>query len=344
MKFEQPPMPSPEEMAKIEKERILSDAELLKGGADYKFDEKGQKRLDVTDEQIEEAREEMKTALQNREQVEKVEKELKSNFTQEFFERHKDFAERLKDKNKEVAEEMYPRLFVLKDLREEFANFGFQELGKPTYKENNDNASDIKLKIDTLNLGIFEIDLKLKGPEIVIKVDTDVPSEELKLPKELHQLFNNLKEKGLFITPIFLVGKEEMHSFGSPEIPSKLPPSAREISEEEWRKINEREALRKSSLTEYPKEIREELLERFWNWPRLGARGRTEYGIINGALIFCDGKKAIFDILPQGKMEIPFGELLDPFGYDYAGERKRREQKEKQRPIEEPPTAKFFSK
>mgnify|MGYP001559555202 CR=1 FL=1 len=60
MKFEQPPMPSPEEMAKIEKERALSDAELLKGGAEYKFNEKGEKRLDATDEQLEEARKEMK--------------------------------------------------------------------------------------------------------------------------------------------------------------------------------------------------------------------------------------------------------------------------------------------
>ncbi len=52
MKFEQPPAPSPEEMAKIAKERALSDAELLKGGAEYKFDEKGEKHLEVTDEQV----------------------------------------------------------------------------------------------------------------------------------------------------------------------------------------------------------------------------------------------------------------------------------------------------
>ena len=44
-------MPSPEEMAKIEKERVLSDTEPLKGGAEYKFNEKGEKFL-VTEEQI----------------------------------------------------------------------------------------------------------------------------------------------------------------------------------------------------------------------------------------------------------------------------------------------------
>ncbi|HOX10819.1 MAG TPA: hypothetical protein P5323_04025 [Candidatus Moranbacteria bacterium] len=69
MKFEQPSTPSPEEMAKIEKEKALSDAELLKGGADYKFDEKGQKRLDVTDEQIEKARGEMEQD-KNKENIE----------------------------------------------------------------------------------------------------------------------------------------------------------------------------------------------------------------------------------------------------------------------------------
>ena len=51
-KFETPKQPSPEEMAKIEKERALSDAELLKGGAEYKIDEKENKRLDPTAEQI----------------------------------------------------------------------------------------------------------------------------------------------------------------------------------------------------------------------------------------------------------------------------------------------------
>lgn len=43
----------PEEQAKIEKERSLSDANLLKGGAEYKIDEKGEKILIPTDEQIE---------------------------------------------------------------------------------------------------------------------------------------------------------------------------------------------------------------------------------------------------------------------------------------------------
>ncbi len=39
-------------IAQIEKERALSDAELIKDGAEYVVDENGEKRLEVTDEQL----------------------------------------------------------------------------------------------------------------------------------------------------------------------------------------------------------------------------------------------------------------------------------------------------
>lgn len=54
--MEKPKTLSLEEMAKIEKERALSDAELLKSGAEYKFDDQGRKMFKPTDEQLEEAR------------------------------------------------------------------------------------------------------------------------------------------------------------------------------------------------------------------------------------------------------------------------------------------------
>ena len=47
----EPKMPTPEEMAKIHKSRTESDAELLKEGAEYAVDEKGDARLDITKEQ-----------------------------------------------------------------------------------------------------------------------------------------------------------------------------------------------------------------------------------------------------------------------------------------------------
>ena len=51
---EGPPERTPEEIAEIEGSRTLSDAELIKGGAEYKADERGEAKLLVTDEQVEE--------------------------------------------------------------------------------------------------------------------------------------------------------------------------------------------------------------------------------------------------------------------------------------------------
>ena len=43
---------TPEEMAELEKSRAINDAELLKDGAEYKVDEKGNKHLEVTEQHI----------------------------------------------------------------------------------------------------------------------------------------------------------------------------------------------------------------------------------------------------------------------------------------------------
>lgn len=53
----QPNIPSPEEQAKIQRSRTLSDAELIKGGADYVPTEGSDMRLEVTPEQIKKIRE-----------------------------------------------------------------------------------------------------------------------------------------------------------------------------------------------------------------------------------------------------------------------------------------------
>ena len=59
MGFETPKKPTPEEMAKIQKERALSDAKLIKGGAEYVADEHGL-RLEVTKNQIVNAEKEIR--------------------------------------------------------------------------------------------------------------------------------------------------------------------------------------------------------------------------------------------------------------------------------------------
>lgn len=59
-KFEQ--MSSSDEQAKIEASRVLSDADLLEGGAKYKIGANGQKRLEVEPHQIMNARSEYRNA------------------------------------------------------------------------------------------------------------------------------------------------------------------------------------------------------------------------------------------------------------------------------------------
>jgi len=55
-----------EEIAKIEKTRAISDADLLKGGAEYEIDDNGDKKLIPTNEQIEAARLEMNSDLDSK--------------------------------------------------------------------------------------------------------------------------------------------------------------------------------------------------------------------------------------------------------------------------------------
>lgn len=47
------PKYTPEQIAELEKSRTISDAELLKGGAEYVVDEKEEKRLEITKKQLE---------------------------------------------------------------------------------------------------------------------------------------------------------------------------------------------------------------------------------------------------------------------------------------------------
>ena len=62
MDQEQPKQYTPEEIAEMEKSRTISDAELLKGGAEYSVNEKGEKEnLLVTNEQSEKLHEEFRS-------------------------------------------------------------------------------------------------------------------------------------------------------------------------------------------------------------------------------------------------------------------------------------------
>ncbi len=52
MGIEEPKQYTPEEMAEMQKSRTISDAELLKGGAEYVVGENEEKRLELTEDQV----------------------------------------------------------------------------------------------------------------------------------------------------------------------------------------------------------------------------------------------------------------------------------------------------
>ena len=73
-------MPSSEEMAKNLRERTLSDAELLERGAQYKVDEKGNARLEVTAEQVEQAKKEMNQEKEDKLEATRMDLEMQQLF------------------------------------------------------------------------------------------------------------------------------------------------------------------------------------------------------------------------------------------------------------------------
>ncbi len=77
----EPTMKTPEEMAEIQKSRTESDAELIKDGAEYIADEKGNMRLDVTLRQRDAAAIEMVQEWKMEENVENMDTYEREKFT-----------------------------------------------------------------------------------------------------------------------------------------------------------------------------------------------------------------------------------------------------------------------
>ena len=75
----------------------------------------------------------------------------------------------------------------------------------------------------------------------------------------------------------------------------------------------------------------------YGEYPEIGANGlRTERGMINGRLAWCNGEIAIFET-PEGKIKVPFRKLISPSGETYEQiERKRKEKERRRRFITKP--------
>jgi hypothetical protein len=74
--------PNPEEIAKNQESRTLSDAELIKGGAKYVKDaEEREPRLHITDEQFEKIKEEMRKEIEDEKRVKETKEDEKRHET-----------------------------------------------------------------------------------------------------------------------------------------------------------------------------------------------------------------------------------------------------------------------
>ena len=106
MELGEPKIPTPEEIAKTQKERALSDAELIKDGAEYVVDEKGT-RLDVASDaaytQIEEAKKEMKQEKIDQKSP-KIELPKDPEIVQKLQSKLKEYKQRLEEKKLKMDE------------------------------------------------------------------------------------------------------------------------------------------------------------------------------------------------------------------------------------------------
>jgi len=108
----QPQILSPEEIKKTEKSRELSDAELIKGGAKWETNEKGEKTLKITEEQ--------RTALEKREMEEK---KLKEEIDKEMEEKEKEVKEEIEKKYREALASLFSEVQSLKNSDKNFLEF-----------------------------------------------------------------------------------------------------------------------------------------------------------------------------------------------------------------------------
>lgn len=359
MKFEGvPQQPSPEEMAKTEKERALSDAELLKGGAEYKFDDEGNKTLEVTGEQVDGVKEEMERDLnieeplgktKNQDEEQKIEQEISANSYES------------KMSETEIQEErmnMFPdesKLFyAMKDYEKEIQKLNLlvnegkmseEEYGKELkkqLKETTDVTSLLEKEIKDSKR--WEEIVRMSQRETQLQISDNILREtnsfddlhkninkfrfiscsdrEVNLPKKYISIIENVRNgKQDFESIPQLNGieadmqakvKQLMERDGLEHRPD-LPPDTTWFKDEDIKELDIDFGRHPYSRVDVP----DKLSDMFGVYPAIGASGlRTEYGQVNGKLIWCDGQIAIFQT-PEGKIKMPFRKLKAPSGKTY---------------------------
>lgn len=162
MKMEQWQKPALEKLVEIKKDRTLTEAELLKGGAEYKIDESNQERLEATEQQTQEAQKEMFADFA--EQNKKLREEL--SVKQEEIDDLKETVKRLEEEKSRMDE---IRKIIKEGNTERKYRFSEEEYKK--FIEENFSID----KKDKFNRGEFEL---RKGIDEVKEIDGDEFAEK----------------------------------------------------------------------------------------------------------------------------------------------------------------------
>jgi hypothetical protein len=192
----QPNMPSPEEVAKIEKERTLSDAKFIKDGAEYVVDEDTkEKRLDPTNKQIE-----VESGI-NQERYEDLLKEFDRQ-TETLIEKYKyhlsvdedvflsHYIEPLKEKLKELSSQEFKEGHIPFVIVTQENLVGLAD--RVAEMEINDN----KGCFNTEEAESFDIDDNIEIPESPVYIVTDIEDGKTTLgEKNQNELIKQFKKE-----------------------------------------------------------------------------------------------------------------------------------------------------
>lgn len=143
-----------------------------------------------------------------------------------------------------------------------------------------------------------------------------------RLPKEYISIIETVRNKAADVNSIpepndvdVSIKRKVEQLMKKDGIGSDLPPDTEWLTEKDIKDININFKKTDSYLSI---NMSTGLREMFGELPEIGAYGsKTKYGQINGKLIWCDGVMAIFETR-QGKIKMPFKELVAPSGITYG--------------------------
>ncbi len=132
---------------------------------------------------------------------------------------------------------------------------------------------------------------------------------------------------------------KELLKTDSREPEPDIPPDADILTEKDVKELG----INLKEVRPYSIDAPEELRRRFGEYPEIGAYGlNTEFGQVNGRLIWCDGNIAIFET-PQGKIKMPFKKIVAPSGSTYEQiENKWEDEKHHRRLLNDTPKARYM--